>query len=208
MKENHHTHTHTLTIHTHNTDTHIKENHQRDGLRFCLKWLKRIDEGNKVCVLLSCVLLCSAQPTHLNIVACDPRHAHSVVPGPLNGLNSVVPGPCMSGHTVLAQRERERSREREKQVGSQCLAASNAYMPPLGTCPGGLLFSFCRELARSCLRQAHGVYVLRALLLLKPGLARVPSQVHAFNKQVLGLPCPTSRRGGKPVHNADLTARI
>jgi len=206
-----------------------------------------------VCVLLSCVLLCSAQPTHLNIVACDPRHAHSVVPGPLNGLNSVVPGPCMSGHTVLAQRERERSREREsereRERGStrnswllratgreasresvsgsvksqclasrvsvchdaclgQCLAASNAYMPPLGTCPGGLLFSFCRELARSCLRQAHGVYVLRALLLLKPGLARVPSQVHAFNKQVLGLPCPTSRRGGKPVHNADLTARI
>jgi hypothetical protein len=51
---------------------------QRDGLRFCLKWLKRIDEVNKVCVLL-----CSAQPTHLNIVACDPRHAHSVVPGPL-----------------------------------------------------------------------------------------------------------------------------
>jgi hypothetical protein len=57
-----------------------------------------------VCVLLSCVLLCSAQPTHLNIVACDPRHAHSV-----------VPGPCMSGHTVLAQRERERSREKESE---------------------------------------------------------------------------------------------
>ena len=31
----------------------------RDGLRFCLKWLKRIDEGNKVRVLESCVLLCS-----------------------------------------------------------------------------------------------------------------------------------------------------
>ena len=128
MKENHHTHTHTLTIHTHNTDTHIKENHQRDGLRFCLKWLKRIDEGNKVCVLLSCVLLCSAQPTHLNIVACDPRHAHSVVPGPLNGLNSVVPGPCMSGHTVLAQRERERSRERESERERERGSTRNSWL--------------------------------------------------------------------------------
>jgi len=39
------------------------------------------------------------------------------------------------------------------------------------------------------------VYVLRALLSLKPGLARVPSQVHAFNKQVLGLPCPDRAPG-------------
>jgi hypothetical protein len=46
----------------------------RDGLRFCLKWLKRIDEGNKVRVLESCVLFGFAQPTH----------AHSVVAGPLS----------------------------------------------------------------------------------------------------------------------------
>ena len=31
--------------------------------------------------------------------------------------------------------------------------------------------------------------------MLKPGLARVPSQVHAFNKQVLGLPCPDRAPG-------------
>lgn len=40
----------------------------RDGLRFCLKWLKRIDEGNKVRVFH-----CSAQPTHWKIVASGPR---------------------------------------------------------------------------------------------------------------------------------------
>ena len=110
-------------------------------------------------------------------------------------------------------RERERERERENQHETRGLSEQQpgkqvgSQIPPLGTCPGGL-FSPCRELARSCLRQTHGVYVLRALLLLKPNLARVPSQVHVFNKQVLGLACPTSRRGGKPVHNADLTARI
>ncbi len=111
------------------------------------------------------------------------------------------------------EREKERERERENQHETRGLSEQQpgkqvgSQIPPLGTCPGGL-FSPCRELARSCLRQTHGVYVLRALLLLKPNLARVPSQVHVFNKQVLGLACPTSRRGGKPVHNADLTARI
>jgi hypothetical protein len=46
---------------------------ERGALRFCLKWLKKIDEGNKVRVLGSCVLVGSAQPTH----------DHSVVAGPL-----------------------------------------------------------------------------------------------------------------------------
>jgi hypothetical protein len=63
---------------------------------------------------VSCVLFGSAQPTHLNIVACGPWHDISVVPGPsrlvllctahalehrlwrlcAHGMNiSVVPGP-------------------------------------------------------------------------------------------------------------------
>ena len=72
-----------------------------------------------------------------------------------------------------------RINSRESEPGA---LASNASIPPVGICPGGL-FSPRRALARDFLRQAHGVYVLRALLMLKPGLARVPSQVHAFNKQ-------------------------
>lgn len=45
---------------------------ERGALRFCLKWLKQIDEGNKVRVLGSYVLVCSAQPTHDHCLLAGP----------------------------------------------------------------------------------------------------------------------------------------
>jgi hypothetical protein len=86
---------------------------QRECLRFALMWLKRIDEGNKVCVcvvcLASCLALHSPRTRTLSPVAhgmkfqscrahrvlfccAQPTHLNKVACGPWHDI-SVVPGP-------------------------------------------------------------------------------------------------------------------